>query len=82
LNRRCEYTTLFSVKWRKLKCKLIEMSNDINMKLSQIVYNINKIMFKLKKINMTSYFHNVAKMFFLKFCQLWRVITPLNLIVT
>jgi len=45
-------------------------------------------MLKVKKITVTSYFHNGAKNYFLKFCkkyflkycQLWRVITPLNFI--
>jgi len=36
------------------------------MKILQIVYNINKIMPKVK--------------IFLKFCQIWRVITSLNFI--
>jgi len=37
------------------------------MKILQIVYNINKIMPKVK--------------IFLKFCQIWRVITSLNSII-
>jgi len=39
-------------------------------------------MLNVKKFIMTSYFHNGAKKLSLKFCQLWRVIAPLNFIFT
>jgi len=40
------------------------------MKLSQIIYKINKIMLNLIKFNMKSFFIMTPKNFVLKFCQL------------
>jgi len=49
------------------------------MKFSQIVYNINKIMLNVKKIYDVIFLWWRLKIF-LKFCQLWRVISPLDFI--
>jgi len=39
-------------------------------------------MLNVIKFNMTLFFHNGAKIFFLfKFCQLWRVIAPHHLYI-
>jgi len=45
------------------------------MKLSQIVYKINKIMLNVIKFHMKSFFHNGAT-------KLWRVIAPQDFIFT
>jgi len=55
----------------------------INLKLLQVIYQTNKIVLNVKKINMTLFFQNGAKTPpSLKLCQLWRVIAPQDFIFT